>query len=424
MSGRRSRFSNCAAMRLPTSSLSRGISTGSPVTMHWKNGVCSGKAMASPTGTVSSQRPGSSLCSTQTRCQTVRHIGRAVRESLAGQDRGAQVGAREVGEAGDDGGADLADRAGQVQGGADASADLVEELQPFAHRRVFEVGGVRGGALGARRAARGRRARGGGDLLGRAARHTPVGGDGDPFVVVELQYGIAQFEDLGDDAVGLADPCWAGCPAAVGPARRSPGVRCAGRSPVQSAGARRSAPRCPPSRPSSRLWSSPSHVTGPRPPRVRGGARARGRPVDTPTTARRAGRARARRAARGPRWGRRARRVRLRAGIVVESYVPWALAVRRGVGLRRPAADRRRAARSPPPRVAEKPPRAGRPVRHQAVTVHDDHGERDPSGRGDAPAAAPAEYHCPWVGGSFPAAGIRGCPPRYGLAHDAPVNAQ
>ncbi len=71
ISGRRSRFSNCSEIRSPDSSLSRPMSTGSPVTMHWKNGVWSGKASASPTGTVSSQRPGSSLCSTHTRCQTV-----------------------------------------------------------------------------------------------------------------------------------------------------------------------------------------------------------------------------------------------------------------------------------------------------------------------------------------------------------------
>ncbi|MDF6046084.1 polysaccharide deacetylase family protein [Streptomyces sp. JH14] len=71
ISGRRSRFSNSPEIRLLSSSLTYGMRTGSPVTMHWKNGVCSGKAMDSPTGTVSSQRPGSSLCSTQTRCQTV-----------------------------------------------------------------------------------------------------------------------------------------------------------------------------------------------------------------------------------------------------------------------------------------------------------------------------------------------------------------
>ncbi|RPK62801.1 hypothetical protein EES42_30435 [Streptomyces sp. ADI95-17] len=71
ISGRRSRFSNSPEIRLLASSLTYGMRTGSPVTMHRKNGVCSGKAMDSPTGTVSSQRPGSSLCSTQTRCQTV-----------------------------------------------------------------------------------------------------------------------------------------------------------------------------------------------------------------------------------------------------------------------------------------------------------------------------------------------------------------
>ncbi len=71
ISGRMSRFSNCEAIALPISSLMRGTSTGSPLVMHWKNGVCAGKGIDSPTGTTSSQRPGSSVCSTATRCHSV-----------------------------------------------------------------------------------------------------------------------------------------------------------------------------------------------------------------------------------------------------------------------------------------------------------------------------------------------------------------
>ncbi len=71
ISGLMSRFSNWAAIALPSSSLMRGISTGSPVVMHWKKGVCTGKGIDSPTGTTSSHRPGSSLCSTATRCHMV-----------------------------------------------------------------------------------------------------------------------------------------------------------------------------------------------------------------------------------------------------------------------------------------------------------------------------------------------------------------
>ena len=69
--GRMSRFSNCEAMAWPICSLIRGTRTGSPVVMHWKNGVCAGNGMASPTGTTSSQRPGSSVCSRATRCHMV-----------------------------------------------------------------------------------------------------------------------------------------------------------------------------------------------------------------------------------------------------------------------------------------------------------------------------------------------------------------
>ncbi len=71
ISGRMSRLSNWEAMAWPISSVMWGTRTGSPVVMHWKNGVCAGKGMASPTGTTSSQRPGSSVCSRATRCHIV-----------------------------------------------------------------------------------------------------------------------------------------------------------------------------------------------------------------------------------------------------------------------------------------------------------------------------------------------------------------
>lgn len=125
------------------------------------------------------------------------------------------MGAREVGEAGDGGAGDLADGAREIEGGADQSADLVEEFQPFADRRVLQVecgvgrghrrvGVVAVRGTGARRAGL-RRAVRVGRSSGDASRHTPVGGDGDPVVVAELQYGIAEFEDLGDDALRLGD---------------------------------------------------------------------------------------------------------------------------------------------------------------------------------------------------------------------------
>lgn len=63
---------------------------------------------------------------------------------LAGDDLFAQIGAGDVGEAGHDGLADLDDGPGQIEGGADAAADLVQELQAFAYGDVLEVLGLVG----------------------------------------------------------------------------------------------------------------------------------------------------------------------------------------------------------------------------------------------------------------------------------------
>ncbi len=116
ISGRMSRFSNCDAIALPISSEMYGTSTGSPLVMHWKNGVCTGNGIDSPTGTTSSQRPGSSVCSRATRCHMVVASGEALREPFARDDLFAQVRAGDVGEAGHDGPADLEDGPRQIEG--------------------------------------------------------------------------------------------------------------------------------------------------------------------------------------------------------------------------------------------------------------------------------------------------------------------
>ncbi len=66
-------------------------------------------------------------------------VGHAVGEALAGDDLFAQIGTGHVREARDDGPADLDDGAGQIERGADAPADLVQELKAFPYGHVFEV---------------------------------------------------------------------------------------------------------------------------------------------------------------------------------------------------------------------------------------------------------------------------------------------
>ncbi|GLW49574.1 hypothetical protein Stsp02_52350 [Streptomyces sp. NBRC 14336] len=205
ISGRMSRFSNCEAMAWPISSLIRGTSTGSPGghaleergVRGERHGLADGDDIVPAAGLVGVLDG-----------DPVPHgggVGHAVGESLARDDLFAQVGPGDVGEAGYDGLADLDDGLREVQGGADAAADLVEELQALADRRVLQVLALPGRLLGQGQAEGGgaRGALPAGPALG-PARHAPVGGDGHPVVLTELQDGIAQFEDLGDDPAALA----------------------------------------------------------------------------------------------------------------------------------------------------------------------------------------------------------------------------
>ncbi len=132
-------------------------------------------------------------------------VGHTVGEALTGDDLFAQIGARHVREARHHGPADLEDRLREVERGTYAPADLVEELQAFADGDVLEVLALlvlellRQKLAGGDRAGRPLTARLAFGAPGRTQWESPA-----PIGWTELQDGVAQFEDLGDDAGALA----------------------------------------------------------------------------------------------------------------------------------------------------------------------------------------------------------------------------
>ena len=297
-------------------------------------------------------------------------VGRPVGEALARDDLLAQIRAGDIGEARHDGGADFLDRAGQVERGADASADLVEEFKALAHRRVFEVRGEF-----RRRRQRSRHRLQGVQsprlaLFG-APGNSPVGRHGHPVVLAELQDGIAQFEDLGDDAGALAD-------AHAGQDLRQPpgqfvgswevGVQGeAGRYALHGAAVvvRVSSWSCAASAASTRRRSGPGPISG----YAHHSTSARSRPGSDSGRAARA------------RVGGAAGEGAVEAGAELLEHLVVVEPL-----LQRPG-DREQIGGGPADSLflggAEQLARTGGPVRHQAVAVHDDHGKRNPPGHGE-----------------------------------------
>ncbi|MDH6547694.1 hypothetical protein M2162_001791 [Streptomyces sp. SAI-041] len=304
----------------------------------------------------------------------VRH---AVGEPLAGDDLFAQIGAGHVGEAGHDGFADLDDGAGQVEGGADLPADLVEELQPLAHGDVLEVLALVRFVLRQRQAGRDRPGRPlpAGPALG-APGHAPVGGDGHPVVLAELQDRIAQFEDLRDDAGAFADAHAGqdlGEPAGEFLGAGEVGVQGeGGRDPLDGRTALVQV----------EVPLESAGVGGQHQQALPAGTHQRvGPPQDVDAV--RAGHGEA-----GAACGR-VGETAVEGGLEVgsESVVDRVDAVGRGVRLvGEGSGDGQQVGGGAADGLllagAEQPARAPAPVRDQAVAVHDHHGQRDPAGRG------------------------------------------
>lgn len=300
-------------------------------------------------------------------------VGRSVREALAGQDRGAQVGAREVRETGDGGAGHLADGLAEVEGGADAGADLVEELQPLADGGVLQV------QLGSGRDQGGRRPLPRRDGLdARTAGHTPVRRHGHPVVLAELQDRVAQFEDLGDDAAAQPRPH-------VGQDLGQPPLQLVegGQFGVAGEAGRDAFGGLVVVAP---LLAEPGGVRGEhQQPEGAGPDQRVGPPehVEPLTVGRLLVRDETGAARRGVRGPAAERGLQVGAERVVRLVgVRHRLAVQVvGEG----AGDRQQVGRGAPDRFlpahTEQPPRTAAPVGDEAVAVDDDHGQRNPAGR-------------------------------------------